>query len=78
VRPYLKKNPIQNRAGGVAEVVKHLPSKCEALSSNSSTTKKKKSTVKKKKQCILQFLKYALTKIPINDNSKTLNKGLRY
>jgi hypothetical protein len=30
------------RAGGVAQVVGHLPSKCEALSSNSSAVKKKK------------------------------------
>jgi hypothetical protein len=28
--------------GGLAQVVQHLPSKCEALSSNSSTAKKKK------------------------------------
>jgi hypothetical protein len=27
-------------AGGVAQVVEYLPSKCEALSSNSNTTKK--------------------------------------
>jgi hypothetical protein len=31
------------RAGGVTQVVEHLPSKCEALSSNPITTKKKKS-----------------------------------
>jgi hypothetical protein len=34
------KYPTQNRAGGVAEVVEHLSSKHEALSSNPSTTKK--------------------------------------
>jgi hypothetical protein len=28
-----RKYPIQNRAGGVAQVVESLPSKCEALSS---------------------------------------------
>jgi hypothetical protein len=28
------------RAGGVAQVIEPLPSKCEALSSNSSTAKK--------------------------------------
>jgi hypothetical protein len=28
-------------SGGVAQVVEHLPSKCEALSSKPSTTKKK-------------------------------------
>jgi hypothetical protein len=31
------------RAGAVAQVVEHLPSNHEALSSNSSTAKKKKS-----------------------------------
>jgi hypothetical protein len=31
-----KKYPTQKRASGVAEVVKHLPSKCEALSPNPS------------------------------------------
>jgi hypothetical protein len=30
-----------SRAGGVADVVEHLPSKSEALSSNPSTTKNK-------------------------------------
>jgi hypothetical protein len=29
-------------AGGVIQVVEHLPSKCEALSSNPSTKKKRK------------------------------------
>jgi hypothetical protein len=37
---YIKK--CQNWAGGVAQVIQHLPSKCEALSTNPSTTKKKK------------------------------------
>jgi hypothetical protein len=32
---------MQKMAGGVIQVVEHLPSKCEALSSNSKTTKKK-------------------------------------
>jgi hypothetical protein len=32
-----QKYPTQKRAGGVAQVVEHLPSKCEALSSNPST-----------------------------------------
>jgi hypothetical protein len=36
------KNPTQNRADGMAEVVECLPSKCEALSSNSSTNNNKK------------------------------------
>jgi hypothetical protein len=30
------------RSGGMAQVVEHLPSKCETLSSNPSTGKKKK------------------------------------
>jgi hypothetical protein len=29
-------------AGGMSQVVEHLPTKCEALSSNPNTTKKKK------------------------------------
>jgi hypothetical protein len=33
----------------MAQVVKHLPSKCEALSSNTSTVKKKKKKDKKEK-----------------------------
>jgi hypothetical protein len=39
--PILKKKS-QKRAGGVAQVVELLPSKCEALSSNPNTAKKKK------------------------------------
>jgi hypothetical protein len=38
----------QNRAGTVAQVVVHLPSKCETLSSNSSTAKKKKKKKERK------------------------------
>jgi hypothetical protein len=37
-----QKYPTQNRAGGVAQVVQHLPSKYEALNLNPSTAKKKK------------------------------------
>jgi hypothetical protein len=37
-----QKYPAQKRAVRVAQVVKHLPSKHEALSSNSNTAKKKK------------------------------------
>jgi hypothetical protein len=37
-----QKYPTQKRAGKVAQVVEHLPSKCEALSSDPSSTKKKK------------------------------------
>jgi hypothetical protein len=40
VRSYLKKD--KNKARGVAQVVKHLPHKCESLNSNLSITKKKK------------------------------------
>jgi hypothetical protein len=39
-------------AGGMAQVVGHLPSKCEALSSNPTTTKKKKK--KKEFNCVAQ------------------------
>jgi hypothetical protein len=35
-------------AGGVTQVVEYLPSKCEALSSNSGT---------KKKKCLEEFLR---------------------
>jgi hypothetical protein len=39
--PILKKTQYtQKKVGRVAQVVEHLPSMCEALSSNSSTTKK--------------------------------------
>jgi hypothetical protein len=41
-----QKYPTQNRAGGVAQVVQHLPSKYEALNLNPSTAKKKKKIVK--------------------------------
>jgi hypothetical protein len=40
--PYLEKNPIQKRIVRVAQVIQHLPIKCEALSSNTSTDKKQK------------------------------------
>jgi DNA-binding MarR family transcriptional regulator len=36
-----QKNPTQNRAGRVAQVVEHLPSKSGTLSSNSNMAKKK-------------------------------------
>jgi hypothetical protein len=38
----IKKYPTQNRAGGVTQAVECLPSKHEALSSNTSTKRKKK------------------------------------
>jgi hypothetical protein len=47
VRPYLEKIYHKKRAGRVAQVVRALCMKYEALRSNSSTTKKKK---KKKKE----------------------------
>jgi hypothetical protein len=39
------KNPSQKRAGGMVQVVEHLPSKHEALSSKAVTTKKKRRKV---------------------------------
>jgi hypothetical protein len=42
IRRIQKKNPIENRAGGVAQMIACLPSKCEALTSNPSTAKKEK------------------------------------
>jgi hypothetical protein len=45
-----QKYPIQTRAGGVAQIVEHLPCKNETLSSNPSTIKKKKKKKKKKKE----------------------------
>jgi hypothetical protein len=36
------KIPTQKKAGGVGQVVEHLPSKCETLSSNSSNCQKEK------------------------------------
>jgi hypothetical protein len=39
VSPYLKNNQSKK---GVAQVVEHLPSKYEALSSNPNTAKRKK------------------------------------
>jgi hypothetical protein len=38
----ISKKPSHKGAGGVAQVVECLPSKCKALSSNHSTSKKKK------------------------------------
>jgi hypothetical protein len=37
-KPYLENNQSK-RAGGIAQVVEHLGSKCETLSSNPSTAK---------------------------------------
>jgi hypothetical protein len=41
MRP-LSKITRAKRAGGMAQAVEHLPSKCDTLSSNPRTTKKKK------------------------------------
>jgi hypothetical protein len=49
---YLSKAPLQ-RADGVAQVIKHLPSKYETLSSNPNMGKKKK-----KKKGPLQITKH--------------------
>jgi hypothetical protein len=38
-RPYLENTQYKKRAG-VAQVLEHLPTKCEALTSNPSTAKK--------------------------------------
>jgi hypothetical protein len=40
------------RAGGMAQVIEHLPSKCEDLNSNPSTAKNKK---RKEKGYLLQY-----------------------
>jgi hypothetical protein len=42
LRDPISKIPNTKQTGEVAQVVKHLPSKSEALSSNSSAVKKKK------------------------------------
>jgi hypothetical protein len=42
MRPYLEKTQHKNRTGGVVHVVKCLPSKCEALSSNPVSPPQKK------------------------------------
>jgi hypothetical protein len=44
---------LSSRAGGVGEVVEHLPSKCEALGSSSSTSKKTKPNQTPNKQSSL-------------------------
>jgi hypothetical protein len=53
-RPYLKNNQSKKRAGSMAQTVECLPSKHEALSSNSSTTKKKAQKNKKRIEDSLQ------------------------
>jgi hypothetical protein len=59
MRPYLKnkaKKKKKKKAGGVAQVVEHLPSKCKTLSSKPSirgenSKKKKKLKIKKSLFC---------------------------
>jgi hypothetical protein len=46
--PHLQNNQSK-RAGGVAQVVEHLPSKCKALSSNPKTKKSKRNKRKIKR-----------------------------
>jgi hypothetical protein len=41
---YLENTQHKKGAGGVAQVVEHLPCKCEALSLNCSTTKERKTS----------------------------------
>jgi hypothetical protein len=42
MRTYLKKQTKIKRAGGEAQAVERLPSKCQALSSNPSTANRKR------------------------------------
>jgi hypothetical protein len=43
----ISKTPLQKKAGGVAQVVECLPSKCQALTSYPSPAKSKKTNVDK-------------------------------
>jgi hypothetical protein len=54
----IRKITKARRAGGMAEVVECLPSKCKSLSFNPGTTKKKKSYMSKmvRKFFLLTFL----------------------
>jgi hypothetical protein len=45
------KTPNTKRVGGASQVVKRLPSKCDALNLNPSATKKKKKKKTKKIYC---------------------------
>jgi hypothetical protein len=45
-----QKYPTQKRVGRVGQVVECLPSKCEALSSNSRITSPKKKTIVKREE----------------------------
>jgi hypothetical protein len=57
VRPYVKNDYTKQRAGGTAEVVEHLYSTNEAMSSNSSTAKTTKDLVKKVKFVVVKSKK---------------------
>jgi hypothetical protein len=46
---------IQKKAGRVDQVVEHLPSKCEALSSNPNTTIKKTKKFDPKEKSIIKI-----------------------
>jgi hypothetical protein len=46
-----KKKSSNYSAGSIAQVIEHLPSKCEALSSNSIADKKKKKKIIKSFNC---------------------------
>jgi hypothetical protein len=60
---HLKVEDIQRRVGGVAQVIERLPSKCEALSSNSSVTKKTPQN-KKQNQMNYSFEPTGVTSMP--------------
>jgi hypothetical protein len=47
----LKKTHHKKRAGDVAQVIEHLPSECEELSSNPSTTHTQKVSVHPSQHC---------------------------
>jgi hypothetical protein len=45
---------VQGAGGGMTQAIERLPSKCEALSSNSSTVKKKKEKKRKEKELCMR------------------------
>jgi hypothetical protein len=61
VRSYLKKYPKQKGAGGVAQVVEYLPSKCEFKYQHPQKKKKKKKKKERKRKrgtlsfCVLLY-----------------------
>jgi hypothetical protein len=50
LRPYLEKYPTRKKRGGVVQVVKLLPSKCEALSSPTTTKNKKQRNLRSQRK----------------------------